>query len=326
MKARSRSIIILSILFGYILLQFLWWEILLVRQTGQIITERQHVAALASTDFAKLNEQIDFLQKKKQKQIFMIVGEGTVFLLLLLFGIYKIKQSMDKETALGNQQKNFFLSITHELKTPIAATKLQLQTLQRQGLEESTRQQLIVSALAENERLNALIDNVLFASRLEGSGSGFAFSMKETDLGALCAQVVNRYYAQQIKSGELKMELEAGLKAMVDEQAFQSVLTNLVDNAIKYSASPAEITVSLQRIKDRLLVRVSDKGQGITESEKVKVFEKFYRSGNEETRRSKGTGLGLYIVSYIVRMHQGQIKITDNTPKGSIFEIQLNAV
>ena len=136
MKAKSRSILILGILFGYILLQFLWWEVLLVKQTGQIIDLKQKISELSITNESTLINEIALLHQKKTMQVMIIVGEGTVFLLLLLFGIYKIKQSQDKETELNNQQKNFFLSITHELKTPIAATKLQLQTLQKQKLSE----------------------------------------------------------------------------------------------------------------------------------------------------------------------------------------------
>src|SRR5687768_3822345 len=131
MKRTPRATIILGVLFGYVLLQFLWWEILLVRQNSAIINEKQKLAALASTDAATLENEIARLQKKKRAQTYMIVGEGTVFLLLLLFGLHKIRQAHEKELALNRQQKNFFLSITHELKTPIAATRLQLQTLQK---------------------------------------------------------------------------------------------------------------------------------------------------------------------------------------------------
>ena len=108
MKARSRSIIILGVLFGYILLQFMWWEVLLVKQTGQIIDLKQKISELTVTNESNLIQEIKFLHQKKKMQVMMIVGEGTVFLLLLLFGIYKIKQAQDKETALNNQQKNFF--------------------------------------------------------------------------------------------------------------------------------------------------------------------------------------------------------------------------
>ncbi len=168
MKTKSRSILFFSILFGYVLLQFTWWEILLVKQNDKIISEKQKLIELSTPDESRLKAEIADLHQKKKMQTVMIVSEGTVFLLLLLFGVYKVKQAHDKENYLNTQQKNFFLSITHELKTPIAATKLQLQTLQKQTLDPAIQQELISNALLETERLNNLIDNVLFASRFFG--------------------------------------------------------------------------------------------------------------------------------------------------------------
>ena len=253
----------------------------------------------------------------------MIVSEGTVFLLLLLFGIYKIKQSMDKESALSNQQKNFFLSVTHELKTPIAATKLQLQTLQKQNLDEPTRRHLIGNALQETERLNNLIDNILFASRLESNE--FIFKKETTDLSTLINDITERYYKPELVAGTIQLQLEKTVLARVDSQAFPSVITNLVDNALKYSGTEKKVTLSLERVKDRVILSIADKGVGIKDQEKSKVFEKFYRAGNEETRRTKGTGLGLYIVNYIAKKHDAVIRIKDNVPNGSVFELILNA-
>jgi signal transduction histidine kinase len=324
MKASQRSIVILSLLFGYILLQFLWWEILLVRQNDQIINEKQKLIELASIDEAKLKSDIEILHHKKKMQTVMIVSEGTVFLLLLLFGMYKIKQAIDKERSLNNQQNNFFLSITHELKTPIAATKLQLQTLQKQKLDEDTKQELISNALMENDRLNMLIDNVLLASRLETDG--FVFKTQSQDLGSLISVIANRYYKNEINKKEIVLDIKQGVHAAVDEQAFPSIVTNLVDNAIKYSGDPKKITLSLDKENNEAVLSVKDEGRGIDDRDKERIFDKFFRLGNEETRSSKGTGLGLYIVNYIAKKHNGKILVKNNTPKGTIFELRLNAV
>jgi signal transduction histidine kinase len=307
---------------GYILLQFLWWEILLVKQNGIIISEKQKLIALTSSNERQLQEDIAVLNQRKKTQTVMIVSEGTVFLLLLLFGIYKIKQTQDKEVALIKQQKNFFLSITHELKTPIAATKLQLQTMQKQKLDETTRQDLISKALMETERLNMLIDNVLLASRLE-SGE-FAFHKENSNLSQLTLSTVNRYYKNQIRSGALQLNIEDDLEANIDTQAFPSLLTNLVDNALKYSMGKPEVEIALKTEKQALVLSVKDQGVGISYKDKQKIFDKFFRAGSEETRRSKGTGLGLFIVAYIAEKHKAKIKVRDNTPRGSIFEIRFN--
>jgi K+-sensing histidine kinase KdpD len=322
-KARSRSILILGILFGYILLQFLWWEVLLVKQTGQIIDLKQKISELSITNESTLINEIALLHQKKTMQVMMIVGEGTVFLLLLLFGIYKIKQSQDKETELNNQQKNFFLSITHELKTPIAATKLQLQTLQKQKLSEQIQQELIFNALIETERLNALIDNVLLASRLD-TGE-FIFTLIQQNISELVLKTVNRYYKREINSGELQVKVTNNIFGEIDETTFPSIITNLIDNAIKYSPDQKEIVIELSIKNNKPILIVGDAGCGISADDKEKIFAKFFRAGNEETRRAKGTGLGLYIVNYIVNNHNAKIKVKNNQPKGTVFEIQFNA-
>lgn len=320
MKSRSRSIIILSILFGYILLQFLWWEVLLVKQNDRIIGEKQKLMELMSTNESQLKENLAFLHHKKNMQTVMIVGEGTVFLLLLLFGFYKIKQAYDKEIFLNNQQQNFFLSITHELKTPIAATKLQLQTLQKQKLSESVQQELIANALLETERLNMLIDNVLLASRLE---TGEFITRKEKqNLGEFIDKLLKRYYKNELASGQLKHNLPNTIYQEIDVNAFPSVITNLVDNALKYSKQKKDIFVELESKNAKTVLKVSDLGCGISDSDKEKVFTKFYRAGNEETRNTKGTGLGLYIVNYILNKHNAEINVKDNIPCGSVFEIK----
>jgi K+-sensing histidine kinase KdpD len=323
LKPKSRSILILTILFGYILLQFLWWEYLLVKQNDLIIEGRQRLRELASGDEAQLKQDLAQLHQRKNMQTVMIVSEGTVFLLLLLFGIYKVKQAHDKETVLNNQQKNFFLSITHELKTPIAATKLQLQTLQKQKLNEALQQELIAKALTETERLNALIDNVLLSSRLDAGE--FRFRKERQDLSGLVNTIANRYYKNELAAGTLTLQVEPGIYLEADSTAFPSILTNLVDNAIKYSPAVKDIRVELQTEKNQVWMRVADQGCGISNENKTRIFSKFFRAGNEETRNSKGTGLGLYIVDYLVKNHGGKIRVRDNTPQGSIFEVSFYA-
>jgi K+-sensing histidine kinase KdpD len=323
MKVKSRPILILSLLFLYVLLQFLWWEILLVKQAGSIIHEKQKLAALSISDPVQLDAEISELQRKKQTQTFMIAGEGTVFLLLLLFGVYKIKKANDKESELNNRQKNFFLSITHELKTPIAATKLQLQTLQRQQLDAGTREELIQNALNETERLNMLIDNVLLASRLE-SGE-LVFRLEKLDLSEITASTVRRYYKNELAAGELELKVQEGIQTAADPFVYPSLITNLVDNALKYSPGKKHVTVELVVEKNIPVLRVKDEGEGISEADRSQIFKRFYRVSNEATRKTKGTGLGLYIVNYIVQNHHASIQVKNNQPAGSVFEIQFNA-
>jgi K+-sensing histidine kinase KdpD len=304
-------------------LQFLWWEILLVRQTGQIIEGKQKLVELSVTDPSQLQKEVDELHRRKKTQVIMVAGEGTVFLLLLIYGIYRVQKAYRKEFELTSQQKNFFLSISHELKTPIAATKLQLQTLQKHKLDEIKQQELIANALKETERLNTLIDNVLLASRLE-SGE-FTFRKQKENISELVETVLNRYYKTQLEKKEISFEVEKNIMMDTDVNAFPSIITNLVDNALKYSFDERKVELLLKRKGNKISLSVNDQGCGVRESDKEKIFSRFYRAGNEETRSAKGTGLGLYITRYIVQQHNGEIHVKSNEPKGSIFEVFFNA-
>ena len=164
-KFNSKGLII--VLFTYIIAQFLWWEVLLVRQNNQLSEEKQKLMEISISNEQFLRTEIDQLHKKKFQKTLMIVGEGTIFLLLLLYGINLIRKANRKEHDLLNQKNNFLLSITHELKTPLATTKLQLQTLKKHQLSVEKQKELIEVAINENDRLNALIDNVLLATRMQ---------------------------------------------------------------------------------------------------------------------------------------------------------------
>lgn len=322
LKKKPTSILIFSVLFGYIIVQFLWWEILLVKQTGQIITEKQKLAEISSVNPEQIQLEVKQLHQKKFHQTIMIVGEGTVFLLLLLYGIFKIRKAYLKETELTRQQKNFLLSITHELKTPIAATKLQLQTLQKHKLDIEKQRHLIQNALLENERLNNLVDNVLLASRLD-SGE-YTLNKTNENISELTEQTIQRYYLNEITKNELFADIEKNIFLFIDKTIFPSVIINLIDNAIKYSFNEKNIKLSLKIKSGKVILSVSDSGCGIKQNDKEKIFNRFYRSGNEETRSSKGTGLGLYIVAYLVKKHDGTIELYDNESRGTVFKITFN--
>jgi two-component system, OmpR family, phosphate regulon sensor histidine kinase PhoR len=296
---------------------------LLVKQSGQIIDEKQKIVALSVSDDKQLKTELRELQNKRATKTVMIVSEGTVFLLLLLFGVYKIKQAYDKEDELRRQQNNFFLSITHELKTPIAATKLQLQTIQKQKPEANVQEELIKNALQETERLNTLIDNVLLASRMESPG--FKVELSPIDLSELIQKLVKRYYSKESGSGSLHVNTNTSKAVMADEQALTSILTNLVDNALNYSGDEKNIHIQLSQHGEKIVLEVKDSGVGVSKQDKEKIFNRFYRAGNEETRRSKGTGLGLYIVKKLVEAQKGDIQVRDNDPSGTIFSIRFNA-
>jgi len=296
-----RVSLLFYILTLYILVQFSWWAYLLI-------------------DLNKLyyaGEGADTVNLK----VWMILGEGAVFLIFLLGGIFIMQRTIRKEITLVRQQRNFLLSITHELKTPLAAIKLGIQTLQkRKGLTPDQREPLEKTALANTERLHSLIDNVLLATRIESGQHPLYFN--PTNLSEKTDLICQETEIALGKSGMIDREIELGLTINIDGNAYESILVNLIENAFKYGDNQG-IGVSLKKDNGQLLLSVEDKGIGVPPQERKKVFDKFYRMGNEETRSKKGTGLGLFIVKELVALHHGKISISEGTSKGARFTVSL---
>lgn len=263
------------------------------------------------------------LDKKLTLRLWMVVGEGSVFLVFLLFGIFKTRQSFQKEVLLANQQKNFLLSITHELKSPIASVKLYLQTLDKRKLDEEKQKEILNKALVETDRLHGLVENLLLATKVDRGD--YTPYFEDIDLSMLVESAVDKLAAELGSKAIIKKRIAVGLHVEGDSLALQSILYNLVENAVKYGGEGGQIGIALEKDNSEVLLSVADNGIGINGSEKEKVFDKFYRIGNEETRKTKGTGLGLYIVKSLVEKHSGKIAIKDNQPQGAVFEIRLKS-
>jgi len=294
---------------------------LLINLNKEIYQQRIEFAKSTISDTNILAQKQAEYNSLLKKRWAMVAGEGAVFLSLLIFGIYRTKRAFNQEFELAQQQKNFLLSITHEFKSPLAAIKLSLQTIERRTLDENQKKEIITRALNETDRINLLIENALFASRLESQNSDYHF--EEFNMSSFLAELVENYRTRIINDSNIELLIENNIDFKGDKLAITSLVYNLLENAEKYSTNPAQIVVELKRVSNNIELNFSDYGFGIETSERNKVFEKFYRVGNEETRRTKGTGLGLYIVKKVVNMHRGTIDIKSNNPTGTIFSIKL---
>jgi signal transduction histidine kinase len=298
MLKKSKSAYWLYFLGAYVVIQFIWWGYHLIQLSSHI---PQQDAQLS-------------------KRVGMVFGEGAVFLVILAFGIYRIRKSISKELAFQQQQQNFLLTVTHELKTPIAALKLYIQTLQKHNLPEDKKEKILNGALQENERLSQLIENILNASRAENKL--FAIQKQKTELVALVNSIKERYQARY-HAGLIDFIGPEELFAAVDLHMLDTILVNLIENAIKYGGTQQHITIQMEKLDRFVALKIADEGPGIDPAERLHIFEKFYRIGSEETRKQAGSGLGLYIVAEYVRLHNGQIRCIENIPTGSVFELIL---
>ena len=315
----SRPLVFFYFLVAYVLLQFTWWSYLLIELNKEIFAHKIEMLERTNLNPDTFLSDKALIIAQLKKRWMMVIGEGAVFLSLLTFGIYRTRVAFYKEFELARQQKNFLLSITHEFKSPLAAIKLNLQTLQKRILPPEKQQEILRRTLIETDRIHVLVENSLFASRLENHNYDIYF--ENFNLSDFIHSTVCDYIERQDHEHQFTHEIAPAIYFNGDKLALTSLLYNLMENAEKYSPLDSIIEIKLLKRNQEIMLCVSDQGAGIPLTERTAIFEKFYRIGNEDTRRTKGTGLGLFIVSHVTNLHKGKITVKDNKPHGSIFEI-----
>lgn len=261
------------------------------------------------------------LVKLQPQRTGMILGEGSMFVIVFTVGAISLHKSIKKERRLQEQKKNFLMSVTHELKSPLASIKLLLQTIQKRDLTKQQVHDFINKSLLDIERLDDMVENMLLASKIDNRS--YTFPKAQFNLSALVDSVVNRLQLNKCDLTQqlINAEIEPKIEITGDKFALTSVVTNLIENAIKYSGPCEVVDVKLYSRDSRIFLEVADHGIGIADAEKPRIFDRFYRVGSEETRNTKGTGLGLYIVKEVLNQHAASISVKDNDPTGSVFEV-----
>jgi signal transduction histidine kinase len=308
------------LLLSYVIAALIFWEVSLQRQSGQIYRQQMMILQnqVDSTRYPDVyQENLINLRNKLASRTTQYISEGGTFLVVIFIGAMVVFTAINRRIMLSRQQNNFMLSVTHELKSPIAAMKLNLQTLEKYQLDEEKKKQLLDRCIKETNRLNDLCNNMLFASQLEGRQ--YKPAIETFDLSGMVEDTVEDYAERYPRS--FNEDIDAGCKITGDKVMLQIALNNLLENAIKYTPEDKPITISLSVDSQNARVQVADQGPGIPDNEKKNIFNKFYRVGNEESRKTKGTGIGLYLTHKIVLQHKGRITIKDNHPTGSVFEI-----
>lgn len=294
---KRQTAIFFYVLSAYVVLQFVWWGYHLIELSDAVAE-----------------------QANQPNRILMIIGEGSVFFLILLLGLWKIRNSIQKDLELSQRQSNFLLSVTHELKTPLASNKLYLQTLlKRENLSREQRSDILSRAIRENKRLESMIQNILTATRIENHK--LELHRETIDLSEFLRETTLNWANQRTT---VQLDIQDHVTARVDRFVIETVLLNLLDNALKYGGKQVEISVYLKEDENGIVWGVKDNGQGIPKKFKRAIFTKFVRIGNEETRLEKGTGLGLYIVKSLIDAHGDNIEYIGNQPQGAHFKISLN--
>jgi two-component system sensor histidine kinase CiaH len=303
----------------YIVAALIWWFVSLQHQSDEMATLKlELLKETNANDPATYTAKAKEIENEKNRAHAKYIGEGITFLLLSLLGASFVYRSVRKQVRLQQQERNFMMAITHELKTPIAVSKLNLETLQKHKLDEAKQQKLIAMTLQETERLNSLTNNILVSSQLEGGRYNRA--EEELDLSLLTASCVDDF-RRRFPDMRWQEKIDLDIDITGDSLLLQILINNLLENAMKYSAKGGLIHTELSRDGKQAKLTIADNGIGIPNQEKKRIFGKFYRIGNEETRTTKGTGLGLYLCKKIADDHNASIEVSNNSPTGSTFTI-----
>ena len=316
-KSLTKASVAYVFLLLYILAALVWWFISLQQLSNEMADlKMDRLKKELANDPVAFQREAEKIKDENRRAHAKYISEGVTFLLLSLVGAFFVYRSVRKQISLQQQEKNFMMAITHELKTPIAVSKLNLETLQKHKLDEARQQKLIAMTLQETDRLNNLTNNILVSSQLEGGR--YIRTEEELDLSALAGSCVEDF-KHRFPDIIWQSDVEQNIDVTGDPLLLQILINNLLENAIKYSSKHATICVRLLRQGNEAQLSVVDDGIGIPDGEKNLIFEKFYRIGNEETRTTKGTGIGLYLCRKIADDHNADIQVTNNSPTGSNF-------
>tara|TARA_B110000285_G_scaffold235061_1_gene314502 strand:+ start:2539 stop:3480 length:942 start_codon:yes stop_codon:yes gene_type:complete len=298
--ARKR-IWLTAFLGGYILLQFSWWAWLLVSlQAENIAIAHGHLPEL------------------RVRSTEMILGEGFFFLLLLALGFRVIWISIRRDHERARRERHFLLAVTHELKTPIAAVRLALDTLQKHRVDAETSEELLNEAQIGTQRLEQRVENILQSNRI---GFGKNLNSESYDAEEVIAEAVQRHLIGPFRQREITIVHEGSPQGLLQGDADALLLAwgNLIENGLKYSPASESLHIRLKWKDNALLCQFDDGGTGIPTSMRKHVLEQFKRVEHPGQKDIEGTGLGLYLAHQIIQMHRGRLTIESSQRGGCLI-------
>lgn len=261
----------------------------------------------------------DLINQRMGYNLFLLI---STLLVVLVAGIF-VFRNIKKEIQLAQLKSDFVSNVSHELKTPLSLISMFSETLEMDRIKSEEKKKEYYSIIhSETNRLSKIVSSVLNFSKMEVGKREYSFD--EYDINEIIQQIVDTYdYHFRSKDFTCDFQKEILPKIHCDKEAISEAIINLIDNAIKYSSSKKAITIRTGSNKNFIYFEIEDYGIGISHKEQNKVFDKFFRATTGNIHDTKGTGLGLSIVRSIVTAHKGEIDLTSEVNKGSIFKILL---
>lgn len=248
---------------------------------------------------------------------------GLILLIGLSFITSVIFRDLNVQLRLRELYDNFIGNVTHELKSPLSSIQLYLETLRQRDVPAEKQKEFIDMMMKDASRLQRLINSILEISAQEKRKSLTDYQLYRAD--KLLKNIIEESFERfRIGKENYRIEGEASCEIAAVKDSLRIVFDNLADNAVKYSEAAVNIKVRLNCDSGRFIVDFADNGIGIPVKEKKKIFRKFYRIDNKNIPNVKGTGLGLYQVRQIIKLHKGRINlVSSGSGKGSTFRIEI---
>ncbi|MCH2101633.1 MAG: HAMP domain-containing histidine kinase, partial [Planctomycetes bacterium] len=248
----------------------------------------------------------------------MVLSESTLFVVLVIIGFSFLIRTWKRERFLMLQQSNFLHAVTHELRSPLQSLRLAVETSQRKP-ERFTR--YATDMLADLDRLGSLVDNLLTTGRLEAEA--FRAQVEVADLSSAIRSEVERVKrSHQLPGKRLSLQMPASISARFDPSTLEPIVRNLIDNAIKYGGD-GTVRISLEQDTAEVVFAVEDDGRGLQSEELARVFDRFWRAGDERIRTAPGTGLGLFLVRELAQAQGARVRVESHgLNQGSRFEVR----
>lgn len=224
---------------------------------------------------------------------------------------------------LENIRQEFLSNISHELRTPLTSILAFVETLEEGGLDDAENNRHFLSVIRRNgERMRNLIADILELSQIE---AGTITLTRQTVKLSHVVDEIMTSLSSMAAEREINLEnrVSASSQLLADAKRLEQMLTNLIDNAVRFNRRGGSVTVTDEALADRYLINVSDTGEGIGQKELHRIFERFYRVDRARTREVGGTGLGLAIVKHLARLHGGEVTVESEPGAGTTFTIDL---
>ncbi|MEA1980075.1 MAG: HAMP domain-containing sensor histidine kinase [candidate division Zixibacteria bacterium] len=298
------------VLFG----QAVWWIAFMAKLTD----EKVDIATELGAEKAFLDE----IQSQEISRQIMIGLEGVFFLIFVLIGAWLIYRALIKTEELQFHQQNFLMAVTHELKTPLAAIKIYLDSLNSGKISPEKKLEIIPKMKDDVKRLEKMVENILDAGRFDRRG--YKLNKSDFDFSILLNDIISEFEKIPIKTKfRFSKNIQKELKLFGDPSALRRAIDAIIENSFKYNdKDQIDINIELFEIKNKYQLEISDNGIGISKKDLNEIFKRFYRVGDELRRNKPGSGLGLYLSQEIIKAHHGKVYAhSDGIGKGTTFII-----